>query len=101
MPFSLDGLDPESYSSTIARTKFLQDFVNNTLLEPRKRIEARIKRILKKAEYTDILLVTHTFLMKILEAFIKFPDLFKYPQKLKGNFTVNKRLFDYCEVLKL
>ena len=99
IPFSLDGLDSKAYSSTIARTKFLQDFANNTLLEPRKSIKARIRSIFKKAERPDTLLVTHTFLMKILETFVKFPDLFESPQKLRRNFAVNRRLFNYCEML--
>ncbi len=99
VPFSLEGLDSKTYSSTIARTKFLQDFVNNTLLESTKSIKARIKSIFKKAERADTLLVTHTFLMKILETFVEFPDLFESTQKLRRNFTANRRLFDYCEML--
>ena len=101
VPFSLDNLDSKAYSSTIARTKFLQDFANNTLLESRKSIKARIRSIFKKAECADTLLVTHTFLMKILETFVKFRDLFDSPQKLRRNFTVNRRLFDYCEMLTI
>lgn len=101
VPFSLYGLDSRTYSSTAARTKFFDDFANNRLLEPRNHIKSRIKRILINAKPKDTLLVTHTFLMKILETLTKSRDLFKHPQKVKKNVNLNDRLFEYCEILKL
>src|SRR3989338_10347816 len=100
-PFSLYRLNARTYSSTTARTKFFNDFSNNRLLEQHDNIQKRIKRILRKAKHTDTLFVTHTFLMKILETLIKSPDLFQHPQKIKRNVNLNKRLFEYCEILKL
>ena len=101
VPFSLDGLNPRTYSSTIVRAKFFDDFANNRLLELHGHIKIRIKRILKDAGNKDILLVTHTFLMKILETLIKSPDLFKHPQKVNKGINLNERLFEYCEILEL
>lgn len=101
VPFSLYGLDSKKYSSTVARTKFFDDFANNRLLEPNEHILSRVKRILRNAKDNNMLLVTHTFLMKILEMVIKYPDLFEHPQKIKKNINLNKRLFEYCEILKL
>lgn len=101
VPFSLYGLNSRTYSSTNARTKFFDDFANNRLLEPHEHIQSRIKRILRNAKHEDTLLVTHTFLIKILERLTKCPDLFKHPQKFKMNIDLNKRLFEYCEILKL
>ncbi|MBI2141736.1 histidine phosphatase family protein [Candidatus Woesearchaeota archaeon] len=101
VPFSLYGLDSRKYSSTIARNKFFDDFVNNRLLESRDYLKSRVERILRKAKDTDTLFVTHTFLMKILEKLIECPDLFKHPQKFIRNVNLNKRLFEYCEILKL
>ncbi len=101
VPFALDGLNPETYSSTKARTKFLTDFVKNRLPESRDGIKSLIRRILKTAEGKNVLCVTHTFLMKIIETLVKFPFLFEQPQKLKRNFDTENRLFEYCEMLNL
>ncbi len=100
IPFSLYGLGSETYSSTAARTKFFDDFANNGLLEPHEHIQSRIKRILRNAKHKDTLLVTHTFLMKILETLIKYPNLFEHPQKIKKNLNLNKRLVEHCEIMK-
>ena len=54
---------------------------------------------MKKAEQANTLIVTHTFLLKIIETYIKFPDLFIHPEKLGRNFDVNKRLVNYCKIL--
>ena len=101
VPFSLDGLDPKTYSSTVARSKFLQDFISDKLLEQRRAVKDRIKEVLKANAKGGILCVTHTFLMKIIETCIKYPDLFEHPKKLARNFNVNQRLFEYCGMLKL
>lgn len=101
VPFSLDGLNPETYSSTKARAKFLQDFVSDKLLESHQAIKARIKDLLKTEAKCNTLCITHTFLMKVIKTLAEVPDLFKYPEILKRNFSINKRLFDYCEMSRL
>ncbi|MBI2575501.1 histidine phosphatase family protein [Candidatus Woesearchaeota archaeon] len=98
--FSLDNLEEKTYSSTKARANFLHDFINDQLLESRDSIKKRIRHLFDNAGCNS-LAVTHTFLMKIIQTLVKYPELFEKPHKIKRNFEINKRLFEYCDTLTL
>lgn len=102
IPFSLDSLDEGTYSSTAARHKFLDDFIADKLIEKRAHIKARIMRVFDKYNGKGkTVFITHTFLMKVIQTLLIYPDLFKSPRKLKNNFDTSKRLFDYCSSFTL
>jgi hypothetical protein len=101
IPFSLGNIAPSSYSSTEARKTFLSDFMSDSLLESRDQIKRRVKRVLRVRKGIRVLMVTHTFFMKVVEAFAKYPDLFENPEKLKLCFSTGKKLVEYCGMLKI
>ena len=102
IPFSLKGLDSVKASSTNFRYRFLEDFISDKLLEKRRNIESRIIEILRQVKPDhDVLIVTHTFFMKVFETLVRYPNLFERPALLMNNYHAEKRLFDYCHCLKI
>jgi broad specificity phosphatase PhoE len=87
----------DKYGSILVRQRFVEDFINDDLMEKRVEIKKRIDRILttlETAEETKILLISHSFFMKIMEVYLNNKDLFTKPRILKDFFDTNKRTFD-------
>ena len=72
----------ERYGSSLVRERFIQSFINDSLLEKREDIKKRINRVVKIIfqENNDKLIVSHSFTMKMFEAcFQKNLNIFKDP----------------------
>ena len=73
--FSMHGLlsekEYEEFGSNMVRERFIQAFINDSLLEKRIEIQKRMKRVIKLITKgsNDKLVVSHSFAMKIFEAF--------------------------------
>lgn len=60
--------------SSIVRERFVQAFVANRLLEPRAQLKARVRAVVQLAKGAEEQVVTcfsHSFFMKLVEAYVK------------------------------
>ena len=100
--FSLKRLLTEEeynkYGSDLVRERFIEAFVNDCLSEKRIDIKRRITRLLYKLKNLPdgyYLLVSHSFLMKILQSYVKNKNLFKDPRILLKSFDYAKKTFNH------
>ena len=91
----------ESQGSGLVRQRFVEAFVNDQLLDSRAAILARVKELLqflKAQDQTHILCVSHSFFMKVLEAYIKTSDkLEAHPDVLAAFISSKKHTYPYME----
>ena len=96
--FSLDEIKEGEYSSTIARKKFMSDFISGKLPEHQGQIR---KRVLMGLSFKNALLVSHTFFIKVAETYCMEPALFDSPHLLSRHFNPDRRLYDHLQIVKL
>lgn len=90
----------EQYGSNLVRTRFVEAFEKDELKEKRKEIKARVEgvlKLLKSVPEEKILLVSHSFFMKVLEVYLLHRDLFEKPQLLKECFNTDKKTYNFGE----
>ena len=83
-----------------ARTGFVQGLINNRLQESYGQAIRRVEDILKILEQvTDgkVVVVTHGFFLKIIEAYIKDKSIKNNPRRLLKYFDGKKETFKFCE----
>jgi hypothetical protein len=93
MEYNLSG-------SVVVRQKFLEMFIRDTLGEQRTEIKRRVCSLMSrlgKLPRGRYLLISHSFLMKILEAYIFHKDLFENPGKLSGYLNPKIRTYNFGE----
>lgn len=83
-----------------ARKLFVSALISNKLEEKYIDVLQRVKSILNTI--TDdtskkITFVTHGFIMKVIEAYIRDPSIQNNPAKLRKYFTGNSETFKFCE----
>lgn len=94
-------LSEEEYverGSDLVRERFIEAFIKDTLNEKRSEIESRLKSLLKiieGVEEGDYLMISHSFFMKILQAYVINRKIFKEPSLLKYLFDPKVRTFDF------
>lgn len=92
--------DYDKYGSNLVRQRFIEAFIKDELLESRRSIKSRVKRLLSKLDKLSdgkYILVSHSFFMKLLQIFLKHEDLFESPEILKDNFDYRKKTFNFGE----
>lgn len=91
----------EKYGSDKVRLKFIEHFIQDRLLEKKSTIKSRILRLLSKLNKLPdggYLLISHSFLMKILEVYIKTEGkLFASPRLLRKYFDYRKKTYNFGE----
>lgn len=88
------------FGDDLVRERFLRSFINDSLLESRNSIEQRIHKLLdflQKQPHDAVLLVSHSFFMKILACFLKEPTLFQKPEVLQKHFPTDKKTYQFGE----
>ncbi len=86
------------YGSSLVRDRFVQAFIQDKLMEPRKEIIDRVKILmayLRQSKSIDTICVSHSFLMKIIEAYIARVDLLHDPTRLAEFITPMTKTYPY------
>lgn len=86
--------------SNLVRARFIESFRDNTLLETRDSIKERLEGLLELLRDTNaptIVLVSHSFFMKILQGIVSDIPLFAEPQRLEELINPNKKTFEFGE----
>jgi len=90
-----------AYGSSLVRERFVQAFTEDSLLEQRVEVIRRVRALLgylSSLEEGDILCVSHSFFMKVLEAYIKTGGELERRSELLANFISTKRhTYPYME----
>lgn len=92
--------------SDIVRGRFLGAFIDDRLAEKRYKIKERIDKIIElmrtvSSEKENILLVSHTFFLKIFQIYLLHPDIFENPQILRDYVDPNKRIMDFLQTAEI
>ena len=106
--FSLKALvtaeEYNTYGSVLVRQRFVDGFINDTLAEKRTEIVSRIleiEHLIKNCDYKNILIVSHSFFMKLFEAYSKDKiKIFSDPQKLRTYILPTKKTYEFGEGFK-
>ncbi len=104
VPFALENLlsakEFEENGSTLVRARFVEAFVDNTLLETRQQIQDRLQNILNILRISNgeaTTLISHSFLMKILESMMNDIDVFNDPNLLAQVIPSDKKTYPFGE----
>ena len=92
----LSKTEYEKQGSNLVRKRFIEAFVEDNLGESRRQIGKRIERVLGKISRLDeekILVVSHSFLLKVVESLLKEETIFSNPHLLDSLFNYQKRTF--------
>lgn len=100
--FSLSDLVTEDefilHGSSLVRKRFVEKFCEDSLIEKRSEIKDRITHLLfhlNTHELENLLLISHSFFMKILEAHIKDLPVFDQPNILSEMISEDKKTYEY------
>jgi hypothetical protein len=97
---SIHREDWEQLGSKIVRKKFKESFVNDSLLLSRAKISKEINNILSiiLAHKEPQALVSHSFRLKIIEAFLKTDgQLFQNPELIHSFIKDEEKTYDFGE----
>lgn len=87
------------HGSDLVRERFIQAFISDTLDESRDDLQKRLESclgLLKNHQSTNVLVVSHSFFMKILEIYILTNSrLFDNPELLAEHVDPMKKLYDF------
>ena len=102
VPFKLEDLlseeEFEKNGSNLVRERFVQAFIDNKLPETRQQINDRIGfllEILRNCESTEVSVISHSFLMKMLEAITSGIDIFQNPNLLASVIPADKKTYPF------
>jgi len=95
----------EYYGSAIVRQRFIEAFIDDTLGETRKGMERKCIKLhykLKKmkSNHESILIISHTFFIKIFLIYLKNKKLFQKPEILKKFIDPTEKIMDFCQRTK-
>lgn len=88
----------EKYGPSLVRERFIQGFINDSLLEKRENIQKRIKRVIKIVSLgnNNKLIVSHSFTMKMFEAYLKEGlDIFEGPNLISKVIHVQTETYGF------
>lgn len=83
-----------------ARRSFVNALIHDKLQEKYNSVMSRIEKIVKVVSSADekyIVLISHGFFMKIIEAYIRDPKIKNNPKKLLKYFSGRHETFHFCE----
>jgi hypothetical protein len=87
--------------SDYIRELFIECFINNTFSENISNIEKKLKWILKKLNTNKgLIIISHTFIMKLLFIFLNEPILFKKREIIRKYIKPQKRIMKFGEIFK-
>ncbi|HLD51431.1 hypothetical protein A3K34_04870 [candidate division WWE3 bacterium RIFOXYC1_FULL_40_10] len=89
-----------SHGSALVRERFVESFVNDTLLETRRQLFERIRDVfsfLSAQRVEKVCLVSHSFMMKLLEATTLGIDFWEYPEKLSEFIRPERKTYEFGE----
>ena len=87
----------DNFGSKIIRKRFLDAFIANRLDESQNEIEERDEKfmlIVKNDTFNNYLVISHSFIMKIYEAYCDDHDFFKNPKILKKYIDINNKTYE-------
>lgn len=94
----------KTFGSSKVRERFLVAFAQDKLLESRADVFTRIRMLLsylRSKSQSDLLCVSHSFFMKVLEAYIRTDGAIeKHPELLSGFISLEKHTYPYMEGFK-
>lgn len=93
------GLDNKPQTDK-ARKAFVSALVGNHLEEGYNNLFKRIKILIKyisKEDFESVTIITHGFLLKIIEAYLRDPEVAKNPVRLLSYFSGESQTFSFCE----
>lgn len=85
-------------SSELVRERFIDQFVNDSLLESRQSIRARLETLFEEIENSNssgLILVSHSFTMKIIEGLASGMDLFGNPKLLGQLIHASQKTYPF------
>lgn len=89
----------DSYGSSLVRKRFIERFIDDSLLESRESVFSRIEsvlKLLKNSESETIFLISHSFFMKILESFITTQGkIVNQPELIKNFIIPEQKTYDF------
>lgn len=89
----------DKYGSELVRRKFIDAFIDNSLIESRYQLQHRIYaliNLLKSYPYDEYICFSHSFFMKILEAHVKSDySLFDNPQLIRNYIKEEESTYPY------
>jgi len=103
--FKLENLliekEHQDFGSNLVRKRFIEAFMADLLEEKREKIQLRMGGILNDLSQKgldSVLLISHSFLMKLMEIYYcQKGDIFSNPKLLEKHFDPNKRTFEFGE----
>jgi broad specificity phosphatase PhoE len=110
IPFSLlemvtrEEFEDREGGSRLVRIRFVEKFVENKLLQSRAQIEDNLEQLLStlsKVEGENVVIISHSFFLKVLEAYVTGFDIFKNPEVLAQFISPNTKTFPFGGVLFL
>lgn len=88
------------YGSKLVRERFVNAFIEDNLLEPRKSVMTRVDKLIdrfSKSIDDEFVCVSHSFFMKVLEASIDGCDLSRSPELIRGYIDVDQKTYKFGE----
>jgi len=87
--------------SDLVRKRFIDAFIADSLIEKREEIQTRMESILNdlfQKGLNSVLLVSHSFLMKLMNIYhCQSVNIFSDPKLLKEHFDPDKKTFEFGE----
>lgn len=91
----------QKHGSNLVRERFVDHFVNDSLLEKREMLFERIKRLenlISSQAEQKILIISHSFFMKLMEAYLKDgQDVFENPELLRSYIFPERKTYEFME----
>jgi broad specificity phosphatase PhoE len=84
--------------SDLVRKRFVEGFVSNTLLEPRESIKTRLELLFEEIRGNQSsrgMLISHSFIMKIIEGIASGIDIFGQPDSLAQLIDPSKKTYPF------
>lgn len=88
------------HGSNLVRQRFINSFIEDDLIDSRQQLQNRLNKTLdfiKKCERDKILIVSHSFLLKILETYLNDSFLFERPKIIKSYFDTTQKTYEFGE----
>jgi Histidine phosphatase superfamily (branch 1) len=89
----------QEYGSNLVRERFIQAFVSDALDESREELKLRIRScltVIEEQKAHDLLVISHSFFMKILEIYVKTDAmLFDQPELFAEHVDPTKKLYNF------
>lgn len=86
------------YGSRLVRERFVEAFIHDDLLESRNQVITRVNKLtryLYKVGENEVVCVSHSFIMKVVEARLKGLNLLRFPELIARFLNFNQRTYEF------